>query len=69
MPYPIFENDRMNRNSNRMDAEPEKQIEGLTASQIRLLASIYAGLADRLRKKTVTEGLVNWKRRDDYSKN
>jgi hypothetical protein len=47
----------MKRNSNKMDAEPEKQIEGLTASQIRLLASIYAGFAEGLRKKNRDSGL------------
>ena len=69
MAYPVFENGCMKRNSNRMDAELEKQIECLSASQIRLLASIYAGLAERLRKKTVTQSLENWKPRDDFSKN
>jgi hypothetical protein len=65
----IAETARMNRNSNMMDAKLGKQIEGLSASQIRLLASIYAGMAERMRKKTVSEGLMKWKRRDDYSKN
>jgi hypothetical protein len=65
----IPETAHMKMNSNMMDTELEKQIEGLTASQIRLLASIYAGFAEGLRKKTVTEGLMNWKPRDDFRKN
>jgi hypothetical protein len=52
-----------------MDAELKKQVEGLKPNQIRLLASIYAGLAARLRSKKVTDSLGNWKSREDYSKN
>jgi hypothetical protein len=59
----------MKNSSNKMDAELEKKIEGLTANQIRLLASIYAGLAERLRKKTAADSLVKWKRRNNHGWN
>jgi hypothetical protein len=52
-----------------MDAKLKKQIEGLKPNQIKLLASIYAGLAECLRRKKATGSLGNWKSRDDHSKN
>jgi hypothetical protein len=38
----ILQNDIMKNRSNNIDTELKKQTEGLTANQIRLLASIYA---------------------------
>jgi len=55
--------------NNRMDRKLEKQIEGLTPNQIKLLASIYAGMGERLRKKTAAECLAKWKLRNVYSRN
>jgi len=52
-----------------MDTELKQEIKGLTANQVRLLASIYAGLADRLRKKMASDSLAKWKGRDDYIRN
>jgi len=54
---------------NTLDEKLKKNVEGLTPNQIRLLASIYAGLAEYLRRKKVTGSLSNWKSRDDYNKN
>jgi hypothetical protein len=56
------------KNRSNMDRELEKRVEGWSANQIKLLAAIYAGLAERLRKKNAAEGLVNWKSRD-WSRN
>jgi len=49
-----------------MDEKLKKHIEGLKPNQIRLLASIYAGLAERLRRRKVNASLTNWKRREDH---
>jgi hypothetical protein len=65
----ILENVAMKNRSNGMDTELKQKIEGLTGSQVRLLASIYAGLADRLRNKTAAISLAKWKGRDDHSRN
>jgi hypothetical protein len=64
MSYLLPENGCM-KNTSNMGRELEKQIEGLSANQIKLLASIYAGLAERLRKKNLADSLMNWKLRDD----
>lgn len=52
-----------------MDASWEKQTEGMTSKQKKLLASIYAGLAAESSKKKVAACLKNWIKRDDWSRN
>lgn len=64
----ILDNARMKNESNRMDPELEKQIEGLTTNQIRLLSSIYNGLARRLRQ-TAAETPAKRKASRDNRKN
>lgn len=49
--------------NNGMDKELEKQIEGLTPNQVKLLASIYAGRAELLRKQSAADCLAKWKDR------
>ncbi|HLX69417.1 MAG TPA: hypothetical protein VKV04_07305 [Verrucomicrobiae bacterium] len=53
------------KKKNRIDPELEAQIKGLSAKQIRLLASIYVGLAEALRKET-TESMTKWKDRNEH---
>jgi hypothetical protein len=65
----ILKNGAMKKRSNGMDTELKRKIKGLTANQVRLLASIYAGMADRLRNKAAADSLTKWKRRDDYIRN
>jgi hypothetical protein len=63
------QNGPMKNRSKGNDGQLEKQFEGLTRNQKRLLASIYAALAQRLREKAVADSLKNWKSREDWSRN
>jgi len=52
-----------------IDEKLKKHVEGLKPNQIRLLASIYAGMADRLRRKKLRNSLTKWKSREDFNRN
>lgn len=67
MSYWLPENGSMKNRTNSADRELETQIEGLTAPQIRLLASIYAGLAEQLRQHAVSKSLSKWKDRNTWN--
>jgi hypothetical protein len=59
----LLQNASMKNRTDNEDRKLEREIEGLTASQLRLLASIYAGLAEQLRQITVSKNLSKWKDR------
>lgn len=59
----------MENRSNGMSEELEKLAEGLTPNQRRLLASIYAGIANDLRKRAIAKDMAKWKARENYSRN
>lgn len=69
MSHCMLQDGLMKNRANSMDKELKEQIEGLTANQIKLLASIYAGLAERLRQNTVAETLSKWNDRKSNSRN
>jgi hypothetical protein len=69
MSDPLRQSRRMKNRSNGMSEELAKLAEGLTPNQRRLLASIYAGMANGLRQRLIAKNLANWKGRDDYSRN
>jgi hypothetical protein len=56
----------MKNRRNGMDPELEKLVEGLTPNQIKLMASIFAGRANEIRKKHSAESLAKWKDRKAY---
>ena len=66
---PLLQTRRMKNRTNEMDAELRRKIEGLTVSQIRLMAAIYAGMANQLRKKKSADSLAKWKARKEYRRN
>ncbi len=52
-----------------MDKELKKHVRGLKPNQNKLLASIYLGLAGRLRRRKVNDSLKKWQSPEDYGNN